>query len=222
MALLDVSGLWYRYPRSSDGEDGVLRGADAHIEEGESVGIVGRNGSGKSTLLKVLANLLQPTSGELRFHGRPVKPNDHEYRSALNYCAGAPQGFYPRLTATENVRFFSGMKGRMLSSTEAVELLERVVLAKSADVKYAKFSLGMRQRLHLACLLLEPSAVWILDEPTTGLDREGVQMLEGILAEAHDKTRIIVSHDADFLSRVTTRTLALEEGVLTCSVSSSS
>ncbi|WP_180931233.1 ABC transporter ATP-binding protein [Streptomyces sp. AJS327] len=220
--LLEFSDLWYRYPRGRAGTEPVLRGAAAGIEEGESVGIVGRNGSGKSTFLKVVANLLRPTSGRIAFRGRTVRANDRRYRSVVNYCAGAPQGFYPRLTATENLRFFSGMKGRMRTAAQAGELLERVGLAESADVAYSKFSLGMRQRLHLAGLLLEPSEVWILDEPTTGLDTDGVKTLEAILAEATGKTRLVVSHDADFLARVTGRRGVLDEGVLTWPGSSSS
>ncbi|MFJ6943278.1 ATP-binding cassette domain-containing protein [Streptomyces wuyuanensis] len=221
-ALLEVRGLWYRYPRDKSHAQAVLRGIDAHIGEGESVGIVGRNGSGKSTLLKVMSNLLRPSQGEIRFGGRPVRLNDHAYRSVLNYCAGAPQGFYPRLTASENLRFFSGMKGRMYTPAEASALLGTVGLGASSDVKYATFSLGMRQRLHLACLLLEPSRIWILDEPTTGLDQEGLEMLEEMLSRAERKTRIVVSHDAALLSRVTSRTLNLQEGVLTCTNSSCS
>ncbi|MEU6573878.1 heme ABC exporter ATP-binding protein CcmA [Streptomyces sp. NPDC046805] len=212
--LLELVDVVYHYPSDKTRRRPVLDGVSLGVEPGEALGVVGRNGSGKSTLLKVLANLLRPTSGEVRFDGEPVARRDRAYRSLLNYCAGAPLGFYPRLTAVENLRFFSGMKGRMLSGAEATALLERVGLAASADVTYAKFSLGMRQRTHLAALLLEPSAVWILDEPTTGLDQDGLTLLDDLLTEAsaRGRTLVVVSHDADFLGRVTSRQVTLAEG----------
>lgn len=145
------------------------------------------------------------------------------YRAHLNYCGGAPQGFYPRLTAAENLRFFSGMKGRMLSRGQIVTLLGRVGLSDSVDVNYSRFSLGMRQRLHLAAVLFEPADVWILDEPTNGLDGDGMALLRDLLAEVDGRVaRVVVSHDADFLSRVVDRTLHLRDGKLTCSRSHSS
>ncbi|MEU3015911.1 ABC transporter ATP-binding protein [Nocardiopsis sp. NPDC007018] len=220
--VLETEDIGYRYPGAAKDAPAVLRGVNLRVQDGECVGLVGRNGSGKSTLLKVLASLLRPTSGKIRHRGRVVTPNDRGYRSVLNYCAGAPQGFYPRLTAVENLRFFSGMKGRMCSRAQALDLLERVDLAASADVVYSKFSLGMRQRTHLACLLLEPSQIWILDEPTTGLDTEGVEILRDILGSARDKTRLVVTHDSEFLRGVTSRQLNLHEGTLTCPDSSSS
>lgn len=220
--VLETEGIWYRYPGAGKDAPSVLRGVDLRVQEGECLGVVGRNGSGKSTFLKVLASLLRPTSGEIRHRGRRVTRKDQGYRSVLNYCAGAPQGFYPRLTAVENLRFFSGMKGRMRSRAEALTLLERVGLAESADVVYSKFSLGMRQRTHLACLLMEPSEVWILDEPTTGLDTEGVEILRDILTTAQGKAQIVVAHDAEFLRSVTSRQLNLSKGTLTCLDSSCS
>ncbi|MDQ0946033.1 ABC transporter ATP-binding protein [Streptomyces sp. V1I1] len=216
LQLKDVS---YRYPRASK-SDYVIREATVDIPDGEAVGLVGPNGSGKSTLLKVLANLLRPTSGEILYQGRRLKVNDQAFRASLNYCAGAPQGFYPRLTGGENLRFFSGMKGRMFTREEAEVLLETVGLKNNADTVYSKFSLGMRQRLHIACLLIEPASLWILDEPTTGLDAEGVEMLESILSRSTNKTRIIVSHDADFIDRMTTRRIVIEGGGLKCHDSS--
>lgn len=212
LELLDVT---YQYPRDKGSTGPVLNKANLKVAQCESVAVFGRNGVGKSTLLKVLANLLTPASGELRYQGARVHRRDREYRAVLNYCAGAPLGFYPRLTAVENLRFFSGMKGRMLSAPESAAFLARVGLAGAADVTYAKFSLGMRQRLHLAALLLEPSSVWILDEPTAGLDQDGMTLLETLLREADDKTKVIVSHDSDFLDRVTTRRVVMDDGRLT-------
>lgn len=209
--LLELVDVSYAYP-SARRRVPVLSGVSAVIREGETVGVVGPNGSGKSTLLKILATLMRPTTGRLLHRGRLLGRAPGGYRAGVNYSAGAPQGFYPRLTAVENLRFFAGLKGASCTAQEARRLAARVGLADSADAVYANFSLGMRQRLHLARLLLEPSEVWIVDEPTNGLDAEGVRLLETVLRDARDKTKIIVSHDADFLARVSTRTLALGAG----------
>lgn len=216
--LLELDNIAYRYPHTKQGRGEVLHSVSLAVAAGEAVGIVGSNGSGKSTLLKIMSTLLRPTRGRVLFAGEPLPRGLRRYRAALNYCAGAPQGFYPRLTAVENLKFFSGMKGRMLSAPEISELLDRVGLADSSDVNYARFSLGMRQRLHLATVLLEPVEICILDEPTTGLDHDGMALLEQLLSNAEGRTaRVIVSHDAGFLARVVTRTLHLKDGELTCS-----
>ncbi|MGC4792169.1 ABC transporter ATP-binding protein [Micromonospora sp. DT178] len=222
-ALLELHDVGYRYPHATKARGDVLHSVSLSVAAGEAIGIVGSNGSGKSTLLKVLATLLRPTRGRVLFRGTPVQASLRSYRAALNYCSGAPQGFYPRLTAAENLRFFSGMKGRMLSRREIAALLDRVGLAESMDVNYSRFSLGMRQRLHLAAVLFEPAEVWILDEPTNGLDADGMALLQVLLTEAGGRVaRVVVSHDADFLSRVVDRTIRLVDGTVTCSSSQSS
>ncbi|MDH6580506.1 ABC transporter ATP-binding protein [Kitasatospora sp. MAP5-34] len=210
--LLELNDLWYTYPHAGPNPVAVLRGVRAEVHEGETLGIVGGNGSGKSTLLKILATLLRPTAGQLRYRGEPIGSVPTAYRAAVNYSAGAPLGFYPRLTAAENLRFFSGLKGTTLTRHGAGGLLDRVGLADQADVLYARFSLGMRQRLHLARLLLEPSALWIVDEPTNGLDADGVRLLQELLGGAPDRATVVVSHDREFLHRIGARILILKEG----------
>jgi ABC-type multidrug transport system ATPase subunit len=215
--FLEAADLSYRYPRAPARDADVLQNVRFTLARDESLGIVGRNGSGKSTLLKILATILRPTSGRLLFNGRPVERCLREYRDVVNYCGGAPLGFYPRLTAVENLRFFSGMKtGRPCTTQQIDALLREVGLDESRDMTYAKFSLGMRQRLHLASLMFEPAQIWIADEPTTGLDEEGKALLEKILGRNMTKSQILVSHDRDFLDRVTSRVLTLSQGRLTC------
>lgn len=215
MIVLEAANIGYTYPMSRTAP--VLVDCSLSIEEGESVGIVGRNGSGKSTLLKILATLLRPTTGTVKYRGKPINSAIREYRSKLNYCSGAPQGFYPRLTARENLHFFSGMRGRAYDNAEIDSLLVQVDLIAAADTAYGQFSLGMRQRLHLACLMLEPSDIWIADEPTNGLDVDGLSALEQILTTKQRKTLVVVSHDQAFLERVTSRRIVLDQGVTACS-----
>lgn len=207
--LLEATDLAFAFPEKPLAP--VFSGVSLRLEEGESLGLQGVNGSGKSTLLRVLASLLRPTRGEVLFRGRPLRERLGEYRAGLNYSQGAPFGFYPRLTGVDNLRFFSGLKDALVSEGGAEDLLRRVGLAEDAWRKpYVQYSLGMKQRLHMARLLLEPCGLLILDEPTNGLDAQGQAALAVLLSgPLKAKAKVIVSHDADFLAEVTGRSLRL-------------
>ena len=207
--LLELKKVSFSFPERQ--EKAVIAATDLSVIQGESVGLSGRNGSGKSTLLKIMASLLRPTGGVVVFRGVPIQNQLAAFRRVLNYTQGAPLGFYPRLTGIENLRFFSGLKGALLASGEATLLLDKVGLPEeSHSMKYSQYSLGMKQRLHLARLLLEPAELVFMDEPTNGLDVDGVRLLTQILnGPLQKKTKILVSHDEAFLSSVTQRTVSL-------------
>lgn len=194
----------------------ILRAASLSVDVGECVGIVGPNGSGKSTLLKVLAGMLRLERGELSNDGARAGDWSRRYQRTVHLVAGVPLGFYPRLTASENLRFFAGLWGRDLTKAAALDLLSNVGLdADAATTAYAKFSLGMRQRLHIAAASLDQDAtVWLLDEPTTGLDSAGVVLLERSLTQSEGTSKVIVSHDPEFLQRNCERILTLVDGAL--------
>lgn len=204
-SLLRGEGLSFSFPERPGAP--LFSGLDIELEEGESLGLTGPNGSGKSTLLRVLASLLRPSEGRVLYRGAPLTESLAAYRSVINYSAGAPLGFYPRLTGIDNLRFFSGLKGRVLDPEEAGGLVARVGLpAEAGEKRYAQYSLGMKQRLHLARLLLEPCELILLDEPSNGLDAEGLKTLEALLnGPLKEKAKVVISHDADFLAAVTRR-----------------
>ena len=198
---LTVSGLSYTYPGS-----GVPTFQDLSftVQSGRTLGIRGLNGCGKSTLLKVVASILTPSAGQIQFNQKSIFEQLPHYRNRVVYSAGAPLGLYPRLTAVENLLFFSGIKGFPLSNAEIHKLLDRVGFASSArSKKYFQYSLGMRQRMHLAKILLEPSEVVIVDEPTNGLDVEGVSLAINLFKnDLARKIKLVVSHDDNFLKEI--------------------
>lgn len=207
----------YTIPKSRRGNARpILKGASLRVLPGERVGIMGPNGSGKSTLLKVLAGLLRLDSGRLSNNGYAATDPRWRYQRSVHLVAGVPLGFYPRLTGTENLRFMAGLWGQDLSRAQARDALTQVGLEpEAAEMVYAKYSLGMRQRLHLAVAELDQEAtVWLLDEPTTGLDAEGVKMLHELVTGRPDRSCVVVSHDQPFLENLCTRIVRLDDGRL--------
>ncbi len=190
--------------------------ASLTVRPGECIGVVGPNGSGKSTLLKVLAGLLQLDSGTLFNGSFRADSRRRRYQRSVHLVAGAPLGCYPRLTGVENLRFFAALWGHELSAKEASKRLEDVGLSQEAQgATYSTYSLGMRQRVHLALLLADENATtWLFDEPTTGLDDEGVSLLRKIILSRSSLPRVLVSHDTGFLESLCTRIVSLDHGSL--------
>jgi ABC-2 type transport system ATP-binding protein len=164
--VLEVCDLRKRY-----GELVALDGVTLAVPEGELFGLLGPNGAGKTTLLSVVAGLLQPTSGEVRILGRPVRAADEGIRRAVGVV---PQelALYGELTARENLLFFGrlyGLRGAELRRRVA-EALALVGLEDRAGHRARTFSGGMQRRLNLALGLVHGPRLLLLDEPTTGVD----------------------------------------------------
>ena len=150
----------------------ALSGVGFEVREGEAVALLGANGAGKSTLLRIVATLLLPTSGHARVRGHDVVTSSREVRCQLGYHAGTDHGFYPRLTARENLLFFGRLNH--LSGTAARKgvdsVAEQFSLGASLDRQVRTLSSGTIQRLSLARALLHQPRVLLLDEPTRSLD----------------------------------------------------
>ncbi len=222
MGIAEQNGLrlenaCYAIPQSRHGgRREILRDASLAVQPGERVGVVGPNGAGKSTLLKVLAGLLRLDSGELTNDGFRANSRRRRFQRSVHLVAGAPLGCYPRLTGAENLRFFAALWGHEISAGEAQRRLEAVGLGRdSISSAYSTYSLGMRQRVHLALLLVDEAATtWLLDEPTTGLDEQGTALLGELLAQGGERPQVLVSHDLGFLENSCTRIVRLEHGSL--------
>jgi ABC-type multidrug transport system ATPase subunit len=151
-------------------------------------GFLGPNGSGKTTTMGMLLGLVQPTSGQARIFGDGVGRSDTLRR--IGAMVESPT-FYPYLSGRANLRYFQAI-GRRGSPADIDRLLELVDLGKRADSKFATYSLGMKQRLGIACALLgEPDLVF-LDEPTNGLDPAGVVEVRELVRELGTGGRTIV------------------------------
>lgn len=164
------------------------------LPPGEILLLVGPNGSGKSSLLRVLAGLLRPALGQLTWDGEPVQRDLLAYFDHLHYV-GHQTSLKPRLTVRENLAFWAELRGGAKDS--AVETaLERLALERLAPQPAEVLSSGQRRRLALARLLVAPAALWLLDEPTVGLDDANIGRLRGVIEEhrAGGGSAVIATH----------------------------
>ena len=209
--LIELKDITFSFPGV---ERPLFDDLNFEIKKGESIGIVGTNGTGKSTLMKILATLVRPNKGEYFYKNELLNKNLEQARCSMNYVVGGSLGFYPRLNAVENLKFFSGLKGDMVSTQEAVSILNKVQLKENDfSKKCFQYSLGMKQRLHIAKLFLGNPEVLFIDEPTNGLDAEGQTLLLKLLNEdLGNLTKVIISHDSDFLRSITKHTLRINNG----------
>ncbi|WP_207696107.1 ABC-2 type transport system ATP-binding protein [Enterococcus sp. DIV0212c] len=169
------------------------------VNEGEIFGILGPNGAGKTSLIKSMATMLLPTEGSIHTFGIDSEKFSKEIRSKINFVYGGEQGFYPRLTSKEYLSYFCSLYGK--SSKESSDLIKKILtevrLEQSQDLEIYKYSKGMKQRLHLARSLINNPRILFLDEPTVGLDPEGVSSLRKLIGEISHSgiTIILCTHD---------------------------
>ncbi len=197
----------------------VLRGVDLDLEPGRVLALHGPNGAGKSTLLRILALLQRPSAGQLLWEDRPVRGREAEVRRSLGVVAH--QTFlYDYLTAEENLRFYAGLYGVSDAAARAAELLAAVGLEQYAREPVGTFSRGMQQRLAIARALVQRPRVLLLDEPFTGLDRDGQALLVELLRRfrAEGGACLLVSHDFEASALVADGFAVLHRGAVACRV----
>src|SRR5208282_3205269 len=174
MALLEAQDLV-----CVRGERTVFAALSLALEPGEALVLSGPNGSGKSSLLRLLAGLLRPAAGRILWELSPIADDPQAHRGRLSYV-GHQDPVKPVLSVRENLTFWTRLKG---GADRAVShALERFGLLALADVPGRMLSAGERRRLNLARLLSAPAPLWLLDEPTVGLDKGSVAALEAVLA----------------------------------------
>ncbi|HEY8498497.1 MAG TPA: heme ABC exporter ATP-binding protein CcmA [Limnochordales bacterium] len=191
----------------------VLDGVDLTVEAGEAVALFGPNGAGKSTLVRALAGLTRIDRGRILIAGTPIERATPELRRRMGLLAH--QGFlYDSLSGEENLRFWARLYGVPDARTRIAALLRRMGLWAFAGDPVRTYSRGMVQRLALARVLLHDPEIYLLDEPFTGLDRAGVQLLREILEElvARRRTLLVVSHRPDEVVGICRRFYVLAGG----------
>ncbi len=170
----------------------VFRAVSGDVGPGEVLVITGPNGSGKSTLLAILCGLLRPTRGEVRYRrqGGEDLPRD-EWGRHLGVVAPS-MAVYEELTALENLRFYSKVRGLGAQDADHRALLDRVGLDPDRSTPVRGFSTGMAQRLKIAQALLHSPGVLFLDEPSSNLDPAGQDWLENHVQTLVDEKRTVV------------------------------
>ena len=180
------------------------------INKGNVYGILGPNGSGKSTTLGMVLNVVNSTSGDFKWFDGTV--TTHDALKRVGAIIERPN-FYPYMTAYQNLTLVCRIKG--VDETKIDDKLEVVGLLKRKDSKFRTFSLGMKQRLAIASALLNDPEILILDEPTNGLDPQGIHQIRGIIKNiAKDGTTILLaSHLLDEVEKVCSHVVVLSKGV---------
>jgi len=197
----------------SFGPKNVLRSLDLNVESGEIVTIRGKNGSGKTTLLKALSTLEKPDDYDLaEIDGFDLVRNSEEVRARVGFLSHNPP-YYPELTGLENLDFWLDLHPGNYDSIYSGELLAQVGLIMFKDDMAGNYSRGMIQRLGFAISIAHSPTTLLLDEPLTGLDDDGSQIIEDHLLRLKDNgcSILLSSHDdISFADRV----LELEDGAL--------
>ena len=181
------------------------------IKKGNVYGILGPNGSGKSTTLGIILNVVNKTSGSYSWFNGDLET--HDALKKVGAIIERPN-FYPYMTAYENLKLVCGIKGAPLEKID--EKLELVGLLERKDSKFKTYSLGMKQRLAIASALLNDPEILILDEPTNGLDPQGIRQIRDIIRHIASlgTTILLASHLLDEVEKVCTHVVVLRKGVV--------
>lgn len=202
--ILTIQNLNKRY-----GSLQALKNVSFEIQKGNVYGILGPNGSGKSTTLGIVLNVVNKTSGEFSWFGGKIAT--HEALKKVGAIIERPN-FYPYMTAQENLKLVCKIKNIDYSKIE--EKLELVGLNERKNSKFSTFSLGMKQRLAIASALLNDPEILILDEPTNGLDPQGIHQIRDIIKQiaSQGTTILLASHLLDEVEKVCSHVLVLRKG----------
>ena len=187
----------------------AVKNVSLEIQKGNVYGILGPNGSGKSTTLGIVLNVVNKTSGEYSWFGGKMKT--HEALKKVGAIIERPN-FYPYMTARENLELVCKIKS--INPAKVHEKLELVGLLERENSKFSTFSLGMKQRLAIASALLNDPEILILDEPTNGLDPQGIHQIRDIIRviAAQGTTILLASHLLDEVEKVCSHVLVLRKG----------
>lgn len=180
------------------------------INKGNVYGILGPNGSGKSTTLGIVLNVVNKTSGD--FHWFDGNTSTHDALKKVGAIIERPN-FYPYMSGYDNLKLVCKIKGVDYSKID--EKLEVVGLSERKNSKFKTFSLGMKQRLAIASALLNDPEILILDEPTNGLDPQGIHQIREIIKQiaGNGTTILLASHLLDEVEKVCTHVVVLRKGV---------
>ena len=208
--IIETRGLTKKY-----GEQTSVSKLSLHVRKGRIYGLLGRNGAGKTTTMRMLLGLTEPTSGDVKIFGKPLRGNEKKILPRIGSLIESP-GFYPNLTGTENLRIFADLRG--LKGPKYIKnALELVNLPYKDKKLFSQYSLGMKQRLAIALAAMHNPELLILDEPINGLDPIGIAEVRDFirnLCDATGKTILISSHILSEISLLADDIGIIDHGVL--------
>jgi ABC-type multidrug transport system ATPase subunit len=207
--VIEVTGLTKKYKKLV-----AVNNLSLNVYKGDVFGFLGPNGAGKSTTIRMLLTLIKPTSGSIKIFGHELKPNRKNLLSRIGAIVEKPD-FYLYLTAKKNLEILTKISGKEIPQKRISEMLELVGLDKRANSKVKTFSHGMKQRLGIAQTLLHDPELIILDEPTTGLDPQGMKEIRDLiifLSKEKGKTIFLSSHILREIELIATRMIIINKG----------
>lgn len=207
--VLEIKGITKYF-----GKHKVIDNMSLEVKEGQIYGFLGPNGAGKTTTIKMILGLLSIDEGTIQINGYDVQK---QFEQAMTYIGGIVENpdMYGYMSGLDNLKLHARMRG--VSQKRIDEIVEIVGLKQRIHDKVAKYSLGMKQRLGLALTLLHEPKVLILDEPTNGLDPEGIKTLRGILKTIAKRDKIAVfvsSHLLSEMELMCDKVAVIDKGIL--------
>ena len=208
--MLELRGVTKRYSGIP-----AVQNVSFIARAGEVTGYLGPNGSGKSTTLKMITGLIEPSDGQILFHGQPIERDRIAYRQRLGYVPEEPQ-LYPHLTGAEYLEMVGQLRGIPDGPlSEKIDgFLRLLSLYGDRYVPISSYSKGMRQKVLLAAALLHNPDLILLDEPFSGLDVNSALVLRGLIGQlaARGKVVLFSSHELETVERVCSRVVILHKG----------
>lgn len=209
MNILKISNVKY----SSD-KDEIIKGINLTVEKGDCISIVGQSGSGKSTFLKMLSDLISPTGGSIYYNGKDYKEiNPIELRRKISYCIQIPYLFGE--SVYENLAFPFEIRNTSVDEDEILKSLELLKLDKSyLNKKVDALSGGEKQRIALIRNLLSKPDILLLDEVTSGLDKENTKIVQSLIKKINEEgmTILWITHDMDQSKSIFNKRVHIDEG----------
>lgn len=192
----------------------ILENINIKFTSGKIYGLIGRNGSGKSVLLKLICGFYAPTTGEILLDGFDYT-KDNSFPENTRALIEKPN-FLPDLSGFENLKLLASIQNK-ISDEDIKDAMEKVNVYQEANKKYSKYSLGTKQKLGIAQVLMENPKIMILDEPFNGIENETVNKLRKIIIEEKKKDKIIIiaSHIKDDINKLADVIYEVDNGHIT-------
>lgn len=184
------------------------------VQKGEVYGFLGQNGAGKSTTIRMLLTLIKPSNGAISIFGKNIQANRKEILQRVGAIIEKPD-LYKYLTALQNISILAKLSGIHHTQKQLLQQLEKVGIAERANSKVKTFSQGMKQRLGIACALIHNPELIILDEPTNGLDPQGIADVRNLvlhLSKEEGKTIFVSSHLLNEIELIADSMLIIDQG----------
>ena len=191
----------------------VLSNIELSMEKGKIYGLKGKNGSGKTMLMRIISGLITPTEGKVIIDGK-VLGKDMSFPESIGILIENP-AFLQAYSGFENLKMIASIKN-YIDDEEICKVIRRVGLNPDDKKKYKKYSLGMKQKLGIACAIMEKPDIIVLDEPVNAVDEEGVKVIREILNELKKEGKVIIlaCHDKEELFFLSDEIIEIDAGIV--------